>query len=348
MRKIISLLFILLSVGSLHAQPSTDLSRYDFFYAGESVRQQMFKVEGGRVTWHFSDSQGRGEISDAVLLSDGHILMAHQHGIKEIAPIANSDKEGANYTVIWQKEAPRGYEIHSIQPIGLDKVVYVQCGDPMQAVVMEIPSLKEIKRINLPFRDGGSHGQMRNFRLTRRGTLLLAHMQFGLIMEFDDRGRELRRWPMPGAWGVEELANGNILACSNQGFAREFDRQGAVVWDFNWCQQPGGNDVSPQKAHRLPNGNTLINNWFNEWGGKPVDRQNPPVQAIEVTPDGKIVWELRSWNEPADLGPSTTIQLLSEPVDRTRMHFGDISSAQSQESTFDNRTDIENIQTANK
>lgn len=72
---------------NLSAQVSTSLSRYDFFYAGESVRQQMFKVEGGKVTWHFNDPQGRGEISDAVLLSDGHILMAHQHGIKEIQPV---------------------------------------------------------------------------------------------------------------------------------------------------------------------------------------------------------------------------------------------------------------------
>lgn len=341
MRKIFSLFLTFLSASYLLAQQSTDLRRHDFFYAGESVRQQMFKVEGGKVTWHFSDPQGRGEISDAVLLSDGHILMAHQHGIKEIAPrpSASSISNEDNYTVLWQMEAPRGYEIHSIQPIGQDKVIYVQCGNPMQAVVMEIPSLKEIKRIDLPFRDGGSHGQMRNFRLTRRGTLLLAHMQFGLIMEFDDSGRELNRWPMPGAWGVEELANGNILACSNQGFVREFNNNGAIVWEFNWRQQPGSNDVSPQKAHRLPNGNTLINNWFNEWGGKPVNRQNPPVQAIEVTPDGKVVWELRSWNDPADLGPSTTIQLLSEPVNRMQMHFGNIHH-ESQELSFVSRRDI--------
>lgn len=304
---------------NLPAQVSTSLSRYDFFYAGESVRQQMLKVEGGKVTWHFNDPQGRGEISDAVLLSDGHILMAHQHGIKEIQPVEGS---ADGYTVLWQMEAPRGYEIHSIQPIGRDKVVYVQCGDPFQAVVMEIPSLREVSRIDLPFRDGGSHGQMRNCRLTRRGTLLLASMQFGLIMEFDDRGRERNRWPMPGAWGVEELPNGNILACSNQGLVREFDIRGDVVWQFDWRKQPDAKDVSPQKAHRLPNGNTLINNWFNEWGGKPVDRQNPPVQAIEVTPDGRIVWQLCAWNPPADLGPSTTIQLLSQPVDRTQLSFG--------------------------
>ena len=52
-----------------------------------------------------------------------------------------------------------------------------------------------------------------------------------------------------------------------------------------------------------------MNNWFNQWSGQ-IDPANPPVQAIEVTPDKKIVWALRSWTAPADLGPATTIQFL--------------------------------------
>jgi hypothetical protein len=60
---------------------------------------------------------------------------------------------------------------------------------------------------------------------------------------------------------------------------------------------------------RLPNGNTIINNWFNEWGDT-LDLGNAPVQAIEVTPEKKVVWALRAWTPPADLGPSTTIQIL--------------------------------------
>jgi hypothetical protein len=40
-----------------------------------------------------------------------------------------------------------------------------------------------------------------------------------------------------------------------------------------------------------------------------MDLTNAPVQAIEVTPDKKIVWALRGWTAPTDLGPSTTIQI---------------------------------------
>lgn len=298
--------------------PNHGLEHLNFFYAGESPRHRMYIIKDGQITWNYLDPEGRGEISDAILLSDGHILMAHQYGIREIIP------NGTSYTVAWQMDTPEGFEIHSIQPIGKDRIVYIQCGDPFTCVVREVPSMKLIREFKLPYKDGGSHGQMRNFRLTRKGTLLLASMQYGAIIEFDSYGKELRRIDMPGAWGVEELKNGHILACSNLGFAREFNKKGQLVWEYDWSKNPDYKDISCQKAHRLPNGNTIINNWFNQWSPKQLDPMHPDVQAIEVTPDGRIVWELSSWFPPADLGPSTTIQLLDEPVDRTQMFFGNI------------------------
>jgi len=32
-----------------------------------------------------------------------------------------------------------------------------------------------------------------------------------------------------------------------------------------------------------------------------------------VTPDKKLVWALREWTGPADLGPASSLQLLDEP-----------------------------------
>ncbi len=310
---------------TLPAVQNEGLSRHDFFYAGERPDQKMYMVKGGKVTWEYDDPQGRGEISDAVLLSDGHILIAHQHGIKEI------DKQKK---VIWSMDAPSGYEIHSIQPIGRNKVLYVQCGDPFEAVVMEVPSKKEIRRIPLPYNNGGSHGQMRNMRLTKKGTMLLASFQYGAVIEFDAKGKELQRWECPGAWGVEELKNGNILVATNRNYVREFNRKGDIVWEWNWKEKGPlslvnvdgklREVISGQKAHRLKNGNTMITNWQNPWSREESDSAYPAIQAIEVNPQGEVVWQLKSWQEPANLGPSTTIQLLSEPVDRTKLFFGDI------------------------
>lgn len=57
--------------------PNRGLDHFDFFYAGESTKHRMYIVRDGQIAWSYFDPNGRGEISDAVLLSDGHILMAH-------------------------------------------------------------------------------------------------------------------------------------------------------------------------------------------------------------------------------------------------------------------------------
>lgn len=309
---------IAMGMGSMSAwaqAPNRGLDRHDFFYAGERVQHKMYKVKDGKVVWSYFDPNGRGEISDAVMMSDGNILIAHQHGIKEIT----EDKE-----VVWSMDTPKGYEIHSIQPIGEDHVVYVQCGNPMTAVVMEIPGKRIVRQFELPHRKpGGSHGQNRNICLTKSGTLLVASMELNTVYEYDSKGNQLNAWKLQSVWGVDELKNGNILVTGNNGMVREINRKGEVVWSFDWKRSDKYPEVSTQKSYRLKNGNTLIGNWWNEWSDKKVDLNNPPVQYIEVTPEGEIVWELSSWNEPANLGPSTTIQLLKEPVKRKKMRFGE-------------------------
>lgn len=56
----------------------SDLSRHNFMYTGQSKSRRIFKVEGGEIVWRYDNAAGRGEISDAVLMDDGHILIADQ------------------------------------------------------------------------------------------------------------------------------------------------------------------------------------------------------------------------------------------------------------------------------
>src|SRR4051812_6833985 len=71
------------SVKSPVLLPGKGLAEHDFFYAGEAKQERMFIVRGGKVAWSY-EHNGRGEISDAVLESNGAILFAHQFGITEI------------------------------------------------------------------------------------------------------------------------------------------------------------------------------------------------------------------------------------------------------------------------
>lgn len=283
------------------------LERHDFFYAGESMRQRMFRVEQGAVTWHYDNPEGRGEISDAILLTDGNILIAHQYGIAEITP---------DGTPRWSYPAAEGTEIHTIQPIGRDRVLFVENGHPARVVVLTIPDCREEYAFELPA-SSGVHGQFRNARLTTRGTLLVANMGLGYVAEYAVQGTELCRWEVKAPWSVCELEKEHILITA-RGSVQEVDRKGNCYWSLD----PAAVGVtSPQKSVRLRNGNTLISNWWNEWNKTPVDLANPPVQAVEVDPDGQVVWRLAAWSDP-DLGPSTTIQPLDQAVNRDRLFFG--------------------------
>ncbi|MDO4801308.1 MAG: DUF362 domain-containing protein, partial [Prevotellaceae bacterium] len=276
-----------------------------------------FIVKGDSVTWQYEYKDGTGEFSDAMLLNDGHILVAHMHGIFEMT----QEKK-----ILWKYAAPKGTEIHTIQPIGRNYVVFIQNGHPAKVVVMEIPSLRIVREFVIPANEKGSvHGQFRNARLTERGTLLVANMAQGFIAEYTSKGQEVERWTGMLPWSVNEIGKGNIFITGRKGLLQEINRQGQTVWQFNTA--PLG-ITQPQKTIRLKNGNHIVNNWYNEWNKTPMDSINPPIQAVEIDKDGKIVWQLCSWgqNGKPDLGPSTTIQLLSQPVNRDRLFFGEFNA----------------------
>jgi hypothetical protein len=119
-------------------------------------------------------------------------------------------------------------------------------------------------------------------------------------------------------WSAVRLPNGNTLTCGRA--VRELNPQGQIVWEFSPADVPDYQFNSMQIATRLPNGDTLINNWVNQWNGA-VDKAIAPVQALEISPEKKNVWALRSWTNP-DLGPATTIQLLDDPAVPENVHFG--------------------------
>ena len=294
--------------------PGKGLAQHDFLYAGESKNRRAFIIRKGQIVWSYDDPAGRGEISDAVLLSNGNLLIAHQYAVKLISP----EKK-----VLWNLDAPKGTEIHTAMPIGTEHVLYVQNGDPALVKVVNIKTGKTKKEFPVPVGNPkGVHGQFRHGRLTSRGTLLLAHMDMKKVCEFDVTGKEVRSWAAGNPWGVTPLKNGNILIVDRPSI-REVTLAGETVSTITpSTDSPDFKMTSLQMAWRLPNGNTLVNNWFNEWGGK-LDRTNPPVQAVVFTPDKNIVWVLRSWENP-DLGPATTMQILDEPGAPEQVSFGDI------------------------
>ena len=294
--------------------PGNGLAQHDFFYAGEGMTHKMYIVRKGEIVWKYEDAKSKGEISDAVLMSNGNILFAHQFGVTLIS----SEKK-----VLWNFDAPPKTEIHTAQPIGTAYVVFLQNGDPAKLRVVNIVTGEMEKDITLPVGNPkGTHGHFRHARLTDAGTLLVAHMDMKKVCEYDENGKAISSLDVPSPWSAARLANGNTLVCGSRA-ARELDAKGETIWELTPADLPNYKVANFQIATRLPNGNTLINNWVNQWDGK-IDPNTAPVQAWEVTPDKKVVWALRSWIDPNNLGPATTIQLLDEPSVPENVHFGRI------------------------
>ena len=294
--------------------PGRGLAGHDFFYAGESRDRRMYIVRKGQVVWSYDDPQGKGEISDAVLLSNGSVLLAHQFAVKLIS----QDKK-----VLWNYDVPKGSEVHTAVPIGKGHVLYIQNGPEPVLRVVNIVTGETVRQFPLPVKNAKStHGQFRHARLTAAGTVMVAHMDLGKVCEYDSTGKELWSIAAPGCWGVTPLPNGNILITDPRG-VHEVDRDHKTVWEVTRPDLPDYRLANLQLAWRLPNGNTLLNNWVNEWNGK-IDRATAPPQALEVTPDKKVVWALRAWTPPVDLGPATTIQILDQPATPENVTFGDI------------------------
>ena len=208
--------------------------------------------------------------------------------------------------------------------IGRDRVLYIQNGDPAVVRVVNIVTNVTEREIALQVKHPAStDGQFRHARLTDLGTLLVAHMDLNKVVEYDFDGNELWSFPGDGLWGVTPLSNGNVLITDKQG-VREVTRRGDPAWSWRPSDAPRYPFASLQQAWRLPNGNTVINNWVNEWSSNTSSNGPGTLQAIEVNPAKQVVWALQSWTPPANLGPATTIQFLDKASAPEDVHFGPI------------------------
>jgi hypothetical protein len=191
--------------------------------------------------------------------------------------------------------------------VDANKVAYIANGAPASLHVIDITTNKEELSFELPTRSQAAnaiHPQFRRLRVTPEGKFLVSHMDLGKVVEYDKDGKAGWSVNVQSPWSATRLKNGNTLIASNNNFVREVNAGGDTVWEFRPADAPDYRFWNTQTAVRLTNGNTLINNWH----GK--DAGGEPVQFVEVTPDKKVVWALRSWTDPDNLGTSTNIQIL--------------------------------------
>ena len=291
---------------------ASGLAQHSFLYTGEwdhrKSSQTIFVVRDGKVAWTYDipikDAVGTlQELGDASMTSNSNIVFCRKTGASEVTP----DRQ-----IVWNLNAPKGTEIHSVQPLGLDRVLVMQNGDPAKLMIIHKATGKIEKELILPVpHPEKPHLQFRRVRETKDGTFLAAHLDDNKVVEYDTSGKAIWTFTTKGPWSASRLPNGNTLVTSYHSTVLEVNPQGEVVWQFSEKDVPEIPCYIFQEASRLANGNTVICNWC------PVDLKDPAkwpgtVQVLEVTPEKKVVWTLSQWDEP-DLGPASSIQLLDEP-----------------------------------
>src|SRR5439155_8996319 len=140
--------------------------------------------------------------------------------------------------IVCSYDAPKGAEVHSAQPIGLDKVFLCQNGLPAKAMLIDKKTGKIAMEHELTVKDPttakGVHGQFRHIRMTRAGTYLIAALGLGKVIEYDKDWKEIWSCDAPSAWAAVRLENGNTLISGNQnGYVREVNPAKEIVWEIN-------------------------------------------------------------------------------------------------------------------
>ena len=75
--------------------------------------------------------------------------------------------------IVWRIDAPRGTEIHTVQLLGLDKVLLMQNGTPPKLMVITKKTGTVEVEHALPDDRKGVHAQFRRLRMTAQGTYLV-------------------------------------------------------------------------------------------------------------------------------------------------------------------------------
>ncbi len=279
--------------------PGNGVAQHPMLYIGEGYNK-MFLINGGKIIWTYSTGKGN-EYDDVWMLSNGNILFTRMQYLAEITP----DKK-----VVWRYDCPAGTEVHTCQPIGMDKVLFVLNGLPPRLMVVNIRTGATEVEHELPARSLTDpktvHPQYRRVRYTAQGTYLVPELGMGpnaAVVEYDKDFKEVWRYPIRSPWAAIRLKNGNTLI-TDEGdkLTREVNPKGETVWELKPEDLPEPyRFINTQSCTRLANGNTII--CSRGGGGK-------GPQLVEVTPDKKVVWVLWDWK---DLGPATAVQILDDP-----------------------------------
>ncbi len=289
-------------------------SRHDFIYAGEwqnggFANQRFFVFRGGKQVFTYT-YPSQCEYGDIWMLSNGNIVYSYRWGAAEMTGTGTSVWNWAD--PLTNPTRPQA-DVHTAQPIGLDRVIVYSNGDqtlnpPVDAKMILINTKSQTQeRVWIMPGAGGSHNQSRHARMTKAGTLLVAHQDLGKVSEYDtSTAKEIWSYTNCGLpWCAVRLRNGNTLVSGNQaGWVRIVNPQKQVVWELNATNfPPPAGSWFFQEVSMLDNGNVILCN-------QQAPDNAPGLLEVTITNPPKMVWSVLGKDLP---GGISTCQILDDP-----------------------------------
>jgi hypothetical protein len=252
------------------AEPETQAVQHRYLCSAIGAKRVFIMSEAGEIEWEYPAEP----CTDAWQLDNGNILMSFtgkERGAREVTPDKKVAWEYITSSEVWScQRLPNGNTL--VAESSARRLVEV---DRKGKVVKTVP----IKSA------GNSHMGMRHARQLPNGNYLIGLLTDKAVHEYDSSGKKIREIEVPDmGFSMVRLDNGNTLIGYKRGVI-EVDSKDNVVWHLTQKDLP---DLKLQWiccVQRLPNGNTIVGNWFAH------KRRTDTPPFFEVTPDKKVVWK---------------------------------------------------------
>ena len=203
--------------------------------------------------------------------------------------VVEVDAEGKE---VWRYEAgktERGgpIEIHAFRRLENGLTMIAESG---AARIIEVDRDKKIVHsIPLSVPNPDAHRDTRLVRPTPNGNYLVAHEALGVAREYDRTGKTVWEYNVGSKlYSAVRLKNGNTLIGTGDGHrVIEVSPEKEILWQIQEKELAGVQLAWITMVDRLENGNTWIVNCH-------AGPENP--QVLEVTPEKKVVWSFKDFD----------------------------------------------------
>lgn len=243
--------------------------RHSFLFSDIGAKRVFKMSAAGNIEREYPVDQ----CTDAWLLPGGNVLMSFtgkRRGAREVTP----DKR-----IVW--EYSTSSEVWGCQRLPDGNTLVAECTAKR---LIEVDRKGKIVKI-VPVKSGGNvHMGMRHARKLVNGNYLVGLLDDKVVREYDASGKMIRQIKVPDvAFSMVRLDNGNTVI-GHRGGVIEVDPKDNVVWQLTQKDVPDVKLYWICCIQRLPNGNTVVGNWFIH------KRRTDGTPFFEVTPDKEVVW----------------------------------------------------------